>query len=287
MTEETKRTAIITGASRRDTIASAIAHALLDTGWQVFLTGYQSFDADIPFLSAGARDIQALLEELRGQGRGVEYLDADLADIDAPRTIFDSAEARFGSVTALINAHSYNKYMDLIETDALEFDRHMAINVRATVLLCAELGRRFRGRHGTGRIINLTSGQWRGAVGYAASKGALDRITKTCASDLGPRGITANAVDPHRTQTGHISPDLAAVTIGETPLGRLGTPGDTANLVAFLCSDQGGWITGQIIESSGGRMRSPLGPTGAYQEVINPPPIGCEAAGAEPPLSSL
>ncbi len=107
-----------------------------------------------------------------------------------------------------------------------------------------------------GRIINLTSGQglgpMPGELAYVATKGAINAFTVTLAAEVGPHNITVNAVDPGPTQTGWITPGFAAELLPRVPLGRLGEPADIARLVAFLASDDGGWITGQVIHSTGG-----------------------------------
>jgi 3-oxoacyl-[acyl-carrier protein] reductase len=124
----------------------------------------------------------------------------------------------------------------------------------------AEFARRFRGESGTGRIVNLTSGlPLAGELAYAASKGALEWLTISAAAELAPRGIALNAVDPGPTETGWMNPELAERIRAESPLGRLGRPEDAARLVAFLCSPDGGWLTGQVLRCDGGwsTLRTP------------------------------
>lgn len=87
---------------------------------------------------------------------------------------------------------------------------------------------------------------------YGASKGALDRITLAAARELADLGITANVVNPGATDTGWMTPEQRSDVIDATPLGRIGQPSDVANLVSFLCSEDGGWINGQLLYSNGG-----------------------------------
>lgn len=167
--------------------------------------------------------------------------------------MFAAAEAAVGPVTALVNAHAHSETGGLLDATAAQFDRHLAVNARATLLLSAELVRRFRGEPGTGRIVNFSSGlPLHGEIAYAASKGAIEWMTVSAAVELGARGITVNAIDPGPTETGWMSPELRAAVERSTPLGRPGRPEDAARLVAFLCSAEGGWITGQILRSDGG-----------------------------------
>ncbi|NEE25125.1 SDR family oxidoreductase, partial [Streptomyces sp. SID7982] len=103
-----------------------------------------------------------------------------------------------------------------------------------------------------GRIVALTSDHTVGNLPYGASKGALDRITLAAAHELAHLGVTANVVNPGPVDTGWMSDDLREALVRGAPLGRLGTPRDTAHLVDFLCSSEGQWINGQLLKSNGG-----------------------------------
>ena len=105
------------------------------------------------------------------------------------------------------------------------FDRHMAVNARATWLLVREFAARFRGPAGTGRIVALTSDHTAGNLPYGASKGALDRIVLAAAVELAELRVSANVVNPGPTDTGWLTPDLHARLAERTPLGRVGTAG--------------------------------------------------------------
>jgi 3-oxoacyl-[acyl-carrier protein] reductase len=127
--------------------------------------------------------------------------------------------------------------------------------MRGTILLTVEFAKRFSLPSG-GRIINLTSGQGRGPMqgklAYVATKGAIDAFTVTLSAEVAPRGITVNAVDPGPTNTGWIVGDIERALLPRFPMGRIGQPEDAARLIAFLASEASGWVTGQIIRSTGG-----------------------------------
>lgn len=174
---------------------------------------------------------------------------ADLADPGASADVLDAV----GPVEALVVCHTVSELGGLLDTDAAQIDRHLAANVRGTLLLMQEFARRFRGEPGTGRIVTFTSGlPLVGEIAYAAGKGAIEWVTICAAVELGPRGITVNAIDPGPTDTGWMSDELKDAVARATPLGRVGRPQDAAELVAFLCSPAGGWITGRVLRSDGG-----------------------------------
>ena len=250
--EKNRPVALITGASRAAGIGAAIAEALARAGWDVALTYWRPYDAAMPWGSA-PEEVEALCERLRALGARVCALEADLADAEAPARLFDAIEQEFGGVTALVLSHCHDIESDLLTTTVESFDRHFAINARASWLLVREFGLRFSGPTGAGRIVALTSDHTAGNLPYGASKGALDRIVLAAAKELGAaRHFTANVVNPGATDTGWMTPAQLAAFGQAVPLGRVGLSQDAARLVAFLCSPEGGWINGQLLHSDGG-----------------------------------
>lgn len=235
--------ALVTGASRRAGIAAAVVEVLRRDGWSIATTGWRAYDASEPW---GAQPGEA--EEIGGGA----FVEVDLADPRAPAEVLAAAEAVVGPLTALVVVHAESRLGGILETHTDDFDRHLAVNARSVLLLTAEFARRFRGEAGSGRVVAFTSGAVHGEVAYGASKAALERIVVAAAAELGRLGITVNAIDPGPTDTGWISPELRERFEQGTPLGRAGRPEDAAELVAFLCSPRGGWITGQVITSDGG-----------------------------------
>lgn len=242
------RTAVVTGAGRADGIAAAVARALAREGWSVLATCWPAYDAEMPW---GRPDGSRLVDELEAFGTRAAFLEEDLGDPGAAPRILTAAEG-LGPVTAVVVAHAHSRPAPLFETSVEELDRHFAVNARGTLLLVAEFARRFRGSSAVGRIVVFTSGAGPGEVAYAASKAAVERMTRVAAIELAPCGLTVNAVDPGPTETGWMSAELRSRVVAEMPSGRVGTPEDSAGLVAFLLGDQAGWITGQLIRADGG-----------------------------------
>ena len=243
---------LVTGVSRLGGIAAAVVRSLANDGWTVAGTGYRPYDDTEPW--GAERDAP---QQLVADGMLADWSEHDLADPAAPGRVVEAVARAVGPLTGLVILHTESRQGGVLDTTAGDFDRHMAVNVRAALLLIAEFARRFRGEHGTGRIVAFTSGALHGEVAYGASKAALNRIVVAAAAELGPRGITVNAVDPGATDTGWISPELHERISEATPLGRVARPKDAAALVSFLLSPRGGWISGQILVSDGGGSIAP------------------------------
>ena len=225
---------LITGVSRSRGIAAAVAQRLRGDGFTVVAAGWTPYDREI---HAGIN------EQVDGD------LQSDLGDPAEPARLLEAAEEIAGPLSALVIAHAHDSGGGLLDMTAEAVDRHLAINVRGSLLLM----RAFAERSTPGRIVIFTSGPPQsGAIAYAASKGALEWITYSAATELGPRGITVNAVNPGPNDTGWMTPEIEQEARRRTPLGRTGRPEDAAALVSFLLSEDGGFINGQVITSDGG-----------------------------------
>jgi 3-oxoacyl-[acyl-carrier protein] reductase len=235
------RGALVTGVSRRAGIGYAIARRLEEAGAQVFTQGWTPHDAAQPW---GADDGFA------------PSLEADFADPAAPARVVAAARTALGALDVLVVNHARSGGGRLGDLTAEELDAFLHENVRASLLLVQEFAAQFAGE--SGRVVLLTSGAHRGPmtreVAYAVSKGALAVATATLADELAGRGITVNCVNPGPTETGWGLAELEPKP--RMPFGRWGEPDDAARLVAWLCSEDGRWITGQVIDSEGGFRRS-------------------------------
>lgn len=253
-----RRVALVTGAGRRGGIGAAICRALARDGADVLFTYWKDYDRA---MSSGADEDgpRALLAELRNLGVRAYSVEMDLSLPESPERLLEVAEERLGPLSILVNNAAYSARDGFEALDADTLDAHYAVNLRATALLSVGFARRYSGGPG-GRIVNLTSGQslgpMVGELAYAATKGAIEAFTVTLAAEVGHRGITVNAVNPGPTDTGWMTEELERELATKSPFGRVGRPEDAARLVAFLAGGEAAWITGQIIHSEGGFLRS-------------------------------
>ncbi|HWD70741.1 MAG TPA: SDR family oxidoreductase [Solirubrobacteraceae bacterium] len=230
--------ALVTGVSRTRGIAATVAQRLRDDGYIVVTAGWTPYDTD---------HHQGIDEQVASD------LQFDLAEPDAPAQLLAAAERHSGPVTSLVLAHAFDAGQGLFESTSESIDRHMAVNVRSFLLLMRAFAERVRERGATGRIVLFSSGPpQKGAIAYGASKGAIEWMTYSAATELGPLGINVNAVNPGPNQTGWMSPEVERAAATRTPLGRAGQPADAAALVSFLLSPDGAFINGQLITSDGG-----------------------------------
>lgn len=242
---------LVTGAGRLAGIAAGIALRLARDGWDVATTHWTPYDARMPW-GEQMGDVEELGSRLRAAGANTVAVPADLTDVQSPAAVFDAVTERLGPVRALVMAHAESVDSDLLNTSVESFDRHFAVNARATWLLVREFAQRLGAPDPQARIVALTSDHTTFNLPYGASKGALDRIVLAAARELGHLQVRANVINPGPIDTGWMDDDLYRDLEQRTPLGRLGRPEDTAGLVSFLLSPDGGWINGQLLYSDGG-----------------------------------
>ena len=166
-----------------------------------------------------------------------------------------AAASSRNDLKGLIMAHCESVNSSILDTTIESWERHFAVNARASWWLIRAFAGRIPDQQTaavTGRIVALTSDHTAHNLRYGASKGALDRLVVAAAVGLGARGVRANVVNPGPVDTGWMTPEIRESGTRQTPAGRLGTPKDTADLVRFLLSDTGDWVTGQILLSNGG-----------------------------------
>jgi 3-oxoacyl-[acyl-carrier protein] reductase len=199
----------------------------------------------------------AVVDEIRAFGRHAISVEGDLAEPEMPALLLASAEEQLGALHGLVNNAAHCELPDsLMDADWGRYRRHYDVNLGAPTVLMAEFARRCSARaQRIGRIVNISTDAARafpGQIFYGTSKAALEAMTRAAAIELGPLGITVNAIAPGPVQTGYIDEELASRVMPSIPLRRLGTPDDIAEAVAFLMSDSAAWISGQVIQVAGG-----------------------------------
>jgi 3-oxoacyl-[acyl-carrier protein] reductase len=234
--------AIVTGSS--DGIGRAIAERLAQDGATVVVNYGKSADK--------AKQVVAGIEAKGGKALAVQ---ADMSKVgDVGRLVKDTVKT-FGRLDILVNNAGMFMFKHLAETTEEEFDRMFALNTKGPYFALQEAAKVIQEG---GRIVNIsTDGThigFAGATAYLGSKGALEQFTKGLAHELAPKGITVNTVSPGYTITAMLPPDPAFRQVGEqaSPLKRLGTPKDIADVVAFVVSEDARWLTGQNIHAGGG-----------------------------------
>ena len=196
------------------------------------------------------RDPASLEAELRAIGVGTTGIDADLADPAVPERLVAEASAALGPLSALVLSHAQSVDSGVLDTSLESFERHFAVNTRASWQLVKAFAQQVP--PGGGRIVALTSDHVVGNMPYGASKGALDRIVIAAAGELAPLGVTANLVNPGPVDTGWMDDATRSALVARQPTGRLGLPADVARLIRFLVSPDSTWVTGQLIHTDGG-----------------------------------
>lgn len=244
MTQHTEQSAIVTGASKG--IGAAIAKRLAANGIAVIVN-----------YAHGREAAESVVEEIQRTGGRAVAVQADIGDHAGLSKLFDAAETAFGGVDILVNNAGIMKLAPLAEFNDATFDRQVAINLGGVFRGMREAAKRLRSG---GRIINFSSsvvGLYQpGYAVYAATKAAVEAMTHVLAKELGPRGITVNAVAPGPVATelfldGKTDTQVAAIE-KMNPFGRLGQPEDIAGVVAFLAGSDSGWVNGQVIRANGG-----------------------------------
>jgi 3-oxoacyl-[acyl-carrier protein] reductase len=247
MSELTGKVAVVTGASKG--IGAAISKSLGAAGAAVVVNYASSKEA-------AAR----VVAEITGKGGKAIAVHGNVSEAKDVQRLFEETKKAFGSLDILVNNAGVYAFESLEAVTEAEFHREFNINVLGTILATKEAVKYFG--PGGGSVINLSSvvseNPMPNSVVYAATKGAVDTITRGLAKELGARKIRVNAIAPGLVETegvhqlGFIGSDFEKRAVAETPLGRSGQPDDIARVAVFLASDSSGWLTGERITASGG-----------------------------------
>lgn len=231
------KVALVTGASRG--IGAAIARKLAQHGARVAVH-YRSGRPEAESLAAAV---------------GGFPVQADLSRVETIEPMFYAVTRHFGGLDMVVNNAGVAIMRPVAEATLDEYESIFSLNARAVFFCCQQAAKCLPDG---GRIISISTGATVGGTAggamYCGTKAAVEQFTRALARELGPRHITVNTVSPGFTNTEMFQslPHLAEIAVAMSPLGRVGEPEDIANVVAFLCSDQGKWITGQNIQAGGG-----------------------------------
>jgi len=213
---------------------------------------------DVAVAYAGGVDLaDATVKEIAGHGRRGAAFAADIADEEATSAVFDAAEDRLGHLDVVVHTAGINRPAALADLDLDDFDQIHRVNVRGSFVVNQQAARRVRDG---GSIVNISTSMVRVAPpelsAYAASKAAVDVLTRILAKELRGRDITVNAVAPGPTATAAFLSSTSAEEQEQLaagpPLGRLGRPDDIAGVVSFLVGPSGRWVNGQLVYANGG-----------------------------------
>jgi 3-oxoacyl-[acyl-carrier protein] reductase len=234
------KVAIVTGASSG--IGRAIAERLAEEGVIVVANYNRSEDK-----------VKEVVTVIQAKGGKVLARQADMSRVADARSLVVDTIKQFNRLDILVN--NAGKFMPkpLEETTEEDFDSVIALNAKGPYFAMQEAAKVLKDG---GRIVNISTDgthlSFPGATAYLGSKAALEQYTKGLAQELAPRGITVNTVSPGFTETGMMTDAYRQIGIQLSPLKRLGTPQDIADVVTFIVSEEARWLTGQNIHAGGG-----------------------------------
>jgi 3-oxoacyl-[acyl-carrier protein] reductase len=248
----TERVAIVTGAARG--IGAATARRLAADGMAVGVLDLQE------------EACKATVDEIAGAGGRAVAVGADVSKTEQVQNAVERVAAELGAPTVLVNNAGVIKDNMLFKMTDDDWDTVLGVHLRGAFLMSRAV-QKYMVDQRYGRIVNLSSSSAlgnRGQVNYSAAKAGMQGFTKTLAIELGPFGVTANAVAP-----GFIATDMTAATAArvkmsfedfqqaaasQIPVRRVGQPDDVANTISFLVSDGAGFVSGQVIYVAGGPL---------------------------------
>ena len=240
------RVAVVTGGTRG--IGREVVRKLAAEGYAVAIA------------YAGRKDLaEQIVDEIETAGGRALAAQADVADENAVARLFDEAEARFGGIDAVVNAAGKMTLSTVADLDLAALDDMHRTNIRGVFVVAQQAARRLRPG---GALINFSTSvmgtKFPTYGGYVASKGATEALTLVLARELRGRDVTVNAVAPGPTGTdmffqGKTEEQIASLA-ALSPLERLGTPADIAEVIAFLAGPRGHWVNGQVIRANGGMI---------------------------------
>lgn len=240
----TGKVAVVTGGSRG--IGRAIALKLGNMGAATVVNYVKRSDK-----------ASEVVKALRESGHNAIAIKADMASVADIRSLFQQTKEQFGRLDILVNNAGMLINKQIVEVSEEEYDQIMALNVKSVFFACQQAAKEMADG---GRIINISTTVTKMLLptygAYAASKGAVDQLTRVLAKELGSREITVNSLSPGPVDTELFRKGKSEEQISQmaamAALGRIGTPEDIANAVSLLVREESGWVSGQNICANGG-----------------------------------
>jgi NAD(P)-dependent dehydrogenase (short-subunit alcohol dehydrogenase family) len=263
------KVAVVTGAGRRRSIGRSIALVLAQAGCDVVITGSGRDPSTFPEdeQAVGWRDVESVADEIRQLGRTATTAICDIANPEHVDHLVNTVREVHGRVDIVVNNAAAAKGEDrntVVDVDPSVWRRVIEVNLIGTFQMSQAFGRMMLESGAGGSLVNISSiaGKVMEPKGsaYCASKAAVHAMTGCMAAEMGPHNIRVNAIAPGVIDTSRLDADHNSAQWDQwltnfIPLGRAGSGDDVANAVAFLCSDQGSWITGQTYLVDGGSIR--------------------------------
>lgn len=241
------KVALVTGASKG--IGASIAEQLSEEGASVVVN-----------YSTSKEGADRVVQSIKQKGGKAIAIQASMAEPKDIERLFSETKKTFGKLDILINNAGIYEFLPLEEVTPEHFHKQFDLNVLGLLLACRAALNYFSPSGGS--IVNISSivstAHTPNSAVYSATKGAVDAVTRVLASELGPRKIRVNSINPGMVQTegtktgGFLESDFRKHTEAQTPLGRIGVPKDIAPAVVFLASDDASWITGESLFIAGG-----------------------------------
>src|SRR5438445_13325673 len=261
------RVAVVTGAGRMRSIGRPIAVELARAGCDVVVTGTGRNPDNYPDdeKAAGWRDIDSVADEIRSVGRKALPVVSDVGNPEAVDNLADLVTDEFGRVDIIVNNASYARGADRVPVIDLDPDlwrRIVDVNLNGTFYMSRAFGRRLVEQGDGGSIVNISSiaGKIMAAstAAYSASKAAIHALTCAMSGEVARAGVRVNAICPGVIDTFRLDDvgrgEAWDRLVERVPLGRAGSGEDIAWMVLYLCSDQGSWISGQLLTVDGGML---------------------------------
>ena len=261
------KVAIVTGAGRMRSIGRSIALELAKAGCNVVVTGTGRLPDTYPDdeKAANWHDIDSVADEIRALGRRALPVVCDVTNLDSINALADEVMQVFGRIDFVINNAAAARASDrvsIVELDPEAWDKVISVNLNGSFYMSHVFGKKLIEQKNGGAIINISSIGGKlmapNSAAYSASKAGLHAITAAMSGEVGQFGVRVNAVCPGIVMTSRLddmSPQQWEGIINTyVPLKRAGQPEEVGSMVVYLCSEQGAWVSGQLISVDGGQL---------------------------------